>query len=150
MIRIEASVVVNRPIEEVFAFVSDMANAPQWSAEVVEAKKTSEGPVGTGTTFTTAVKMLGRQLEGSVEILEYEPSRKFTLKTAAGPISIVSDVFAFEPVADGTKMTHVVEGETGGFFKLAEPVVARLMQRQWEANFAVLKELLEAQAEAST
>ena len=60
MIRIEASAVVNRPIEEVFAFVSDMANATQWSAEVVEAKKTSEGPVGAGTTFTTAVSWSSR------------------------------------------------------------------------------------------
>ncbi len=147
--KIEVSAVINRPIEEVFAYVSDMTNHTRWNSELVELKKTSEGPVGVGTTYTSEIKLLGRRLEGTFEILEYEPSHKIALKTSAGPISIVSDVFTFEPVASGTKLTHVVEGETGGFFRLAEPVVVRLIQRQWETNFAVLKELLEAQAEGS-
>jgi uncharacterized protein YndB with AHSA1/START domain len=147
--RVEASVVVNRPIEEVFAFVSDLTNTPQWATEILEMKKTSEGPVGVGTTFTSAAKMLGQQLENAHEILEYEPSRKLVLNTTAGPISVDAEVFTFEPEAGGTRITHVIEGDPGGFFKLTGPIVARLMQRQWDTNFDVLKELLEAPAEGS-
>lgn len=101
--------------------------------------------MGAGTTFTKAVKLLGRRLESASEVAEYEPNRRFALKHAPGPVSLAEDVFTFEPVAGGTKVTHVVEAETGGFFKLAEPIVARQIRRQWGTNFALLKELLEAQ-----
>ncbi len=148
MARIEASAVIDRPIDEVFAYVTDFANTPLWNAEVVESKKTSEGPVGVGAKFDFAVKLLGRQVETAGEVAEYEPNRKYALKHEGGPISILSDVFTFEPVEGGTKITHVAEVETGGFFRLAEPVVARLTKRQWETNFATLQDLLEAQAEA--
>jgi hypothetical protein len=64
-------------------------------------------------------------------------------------MSVDAEEFTFEPVAGGTRITHMIEGDPGGFFKLAGPIVARLMQRQWDTNFDVLKELLEAQAEGS-
>jgi len=56
------------------------------------------------------------------------------------------DNYTFESVAGGTKVTRVAEAETGGFFRLAEPLAVRMMQRQFKTNFAHLKDLLEAQA----
>jgi uncharacterized protein YndB with AHSA1/START domain len=147
MARIEVSTVIDRPIEEVFAFVSDMTNTPQWSAELVEAKVVSPGPTGVGTKSTSTVKILGRQIEVTSESVEYESNRRYRLEHDAGPVTVRDDWFIFEPVAGGTKVTHKAEIEAGGVFKVAEPIAARLNQRQWETNFAVLKELLEAQAE---
>ncbi len=73
MIRMETSVVINCPIEEVFAFVTDFEKASQWMSELVEAKQTSEGPVGVGTTFSAEANPLGRQAESIQEVTEYEP-----------------------------------------------------------------------------
>jgi hypothetical protein len=42
-------------------------------------------------------------------------------------------------------MTIALDAEPGGFFKLAEPLVARITQRQWETNLENLKDLLESQ-----
>jgi uncharacterized protein YndB with AHSA1/START domain len=148
MIKIETSIVINRPIEEVFAFVTDVEKLSQWSAELVEAKKTSEGPVGVGTTFSGVVKMLGRRMENEHKVSEYEPNSKFAFKVTSGPAQMEIE-YTFESVAGGTKVSVVTEGETGGFFKLAEPIFARMLQRQYETNFANLKDLLEAQAEGS-
>lgn len=145
MARIEASVVIDRPIEEVFAYVGDLEKNVQWTAELVEVKKTSEGPVGVGTTWVAVAQVLGRRIEDTVEVSEFEPSRKYSFKHAAGPISIEKDEFTFESVTGGTKVTHAVEAEIGGFFRIAEPLVTRMMRRQWETNFAALKDLLEAQ-----
>ena len=58
----------------------------------------------------------------------------------------IEQSLTFEPVEGGTRLTMVGEAETGGFFKLAEPVVNRMMQRQLEGNIANLKDILEAQA----
>ena len=49
MIKLEISIIVSRPIEEVFAYVSDFRNAAQWQAGVVEVRQTPEGPVRKGT-----------------------------------------------------------------------------------------------------
>ena len=52
----------------------------------------------------------------------------------------------FEPVADGTRVSESVEGEPGGFFKLAEPLVVKMSQRQFQSDFDNLRDLMEANA----
>jgi len=54
--------------------------------------------------------------------------------------------FAFEPVEGGTRVTMISEGETGGFFGLADSIVVRMGQRDVGADLAKLKDILEAQA----
>jgi len=51
----------------------------------------------------------------------------------------------FESIEDGTEVNFTATGEVGGFFKLAEPLVNRMAQRTWTANYANLKDLLESQ-----
>jgi uncharacterized protein YndB with AHSA1/START domain len=145
MTKLESSVVINRPLEEVFAFVTNPEKMTQWMAELVEVKQTSEGSVGVGTTFSAVAKPLGRRAESTQEVVEYEPNGKFAIKSASGPVAS-QDEYTFESVAGDTKLTRVVEAEMGGFFKLAEPLVVRMMRRQFKTNFANLKDLLEAQA----
>ncbi len=145
MINIEQSVVINRPIEEVFAFVTDVDNESQWIGEIVEVKKTSEGSMGVGSTYDNVVQFLGRRIVDPHVVIQYEPNRKFGFKSNSGPVQF-EGVETFESVEGGTKFTFVAKGETGGLFKLAEPIVARMINRQWETNVANLKDLLEAQA----
>ncbi len=90
MLNIEKSVVINRPLEEVFAFVSAGENWSQWAAELVETRKTSEGPLGVGTTYTHVAQMLGRRIENGYEVTEYEPNSKVSMKATSG--SIPADV----------------------------------------------------------
>ena len=143
MITAEKNVVINRPVDEVFAYVSDIEKMDQWAAEMVEVKKTSDGPVGVGTTFTGVVKVLGRRMENEHEITEYEPNSKFGMRVISGPVTGEMG-FSFDSVNHGTKVSMAVEAETGGFFKVAEPLVARQMNRQYETNLATLKDLLES------
>jgi uncharacterized membrane protein len=95
------------------------------------------------------MQFLGRRIEWAAEITEHEPNRRIKDKITAGPM-LVEHSITLEPVGDGTRLTLVAEGETGGFFRLAEPIVARMFQRDVEANLANLKDILEAQAEAGT
>jgi uncharacterized protein YndB with AHSA1/START domain len=145
MARMEASVVINRPTDEVFAYVSDPGSWPQWEAGLLEAEQTSEGLVGVGTTFRGVNQFLGRRMEWTSEVMEYEPNKKIEQKLISGPMSMEQSL-TFEPVEGGTRLTLAGEWETGGFFKLAEPIVTRTGQRQLEGNLANLKDILEAQA----
>jgi len=145
MLKIDKSVVINRPIEEVFAFVSAGENWSQWATELVETKKTSEGPLGVGTTYTHVAQMLGRRIENGYEVTEYEPNRKVSMKSTSGPVPAETSL-TVESVEGGTKLALTVAAEIAGVFKLAEPLVARIMGRQQDANFANLRDLLEAQS----
>jgi uncharacterized protein YndB with AHSA1/START domain len=145
MIKIETSIVINRPVEEVFEYMSNAKNNPQWQSGAQEVIKTSEGPIGVGTAYKSVNRLLGRRLEATVEFTAYEPNKRVAGKVTSGPVPFRFENI-FEPTEDGgTKVMNSGEGEPGGFFKLAEPLVGRMVQRQVEANFANLKDMLEAQ-----
>lgn len=138
------SVVIDRPIEEVFAFVHDPANDSMWQPMLAESS-VSEGPMGVGTTFTEVRHFLGKRIELTYELTEYEPPRKSSVRSTSGPVPL-SGSYLLEPVDGGTKFTIAGETDAHGFFKLAEPVFARMARRELEANAGHLKDLLEAEA----
>ncbi len=137
--------VIDRSIEEVFAFVTDPNKDPLWHASTLEAEQTSEGPVGVGTTYRIVLKFLGRRIETTYEIIEYEPPHKHCVRITSGPIPAVGCLL-LEPTDGGsTRLTQTLDrGELGFFFRLAEPLVRRAINRQSEADLATLKDLLEA------
>ncbi|RJG12373.1 hypothetical protein D3879_03500 [Pseudomonas cavernicola] len=145
MVKIEISLVINRPVEEVFAFVSNYENLPRWRSIALEVRKTSEGPSRVGTSYTGKFSFLGLPFDAVFEVIEHEPSRKCTIKTTTRPFPLETR-YSFEPVENATRITLVSEGSPGAFFKLAEPLVASMGKRLFEADLHNLKELLEAQA----
>ncbi len=147
MINEEHSVIIRRPIEEVFAYVSDLRHSVEWQSGVVEVRKTTEGPLGVGTQFIFVRKFLGRRMEGSSEFVAYEPNTKVTFRAISGPATGESS-HLFEPTPEGTKVTSKVEMQMGGFFGgLAEPLIAASLRREMEAGAGELKDLLEHRVE---
>lgn len=145
MVRIEKSVVINLPIEKVFEFVVNPENDPLWQAQIQKAKVTSDGSLGVGSTVLQTAHFLGRPIETAAKVTEYEQNRKLAWKSTSGPIA-GEGLNTFESVGEGqTKVTINADLDVGGFFKLAEPLVARSGRRQTEANLANLKDLLEAE-----
>jgi carbon monoxide dehydrogenase subunit G len=145
MAKLEISTVINRPVEEVFAFLSDYENNPKWISGSIEVKKTSEGPIGVGATYRTVLMFLGRRIESETELTEYEPNRRHAMKSKSGPFPVENRV-TFERVNGGTRVTLATVAEPGGFFKLAEPPLVSMVKRQFEADFANLKDLMESHA----
>jgi uncharacterized membrane protein len=145
MAKVEASVVINRPIEEVFAFAANIENNAQWQSGVLEAQATSEGPIGVGTTYRYVAQLLGRRIKADGEVTEYEPNRTYSFESTSGPFPIEGGLTC-EAAEGGTKVTLAVEADIGGFFKMAEPLVVRTIKKQFEADVGKLKDLLEAQA----
>lgn len=136
--------VINRPMDQVFAFLVDTDKAPDWNPQVTEARKTSDGPLGVGTTLRYVGKFLGRRFESVSECTEYIPNEKFSTKTTSGPFHLEIDS-TLSTVDGGTRLASVYRGESRGFFKLAEPVMVRLTKKQFETATENLKALLEAE-----
>jgi carbon monoxide dehydrogenase subunit G len=144
MFQVKVSIVINRPLEEVFGFLSDLENNLKWRSGMIEAKKISAGPIGVGTTYRMINNFLGRQTEGEAVVTEYELNRKYATMNKSGlPIRTQR---TFEPVTEGTRVTFSVETELGGLFKLVEPLMARIGKRRLEADAARVKNIIESGA----
>jgi uncharacterized protein YndB with AHSA1/START domain len=143
MARAEASVVINRPVQELWDYLSDVSNVPVWMSYVLEAEQTSEGPLGVGTKFQGVSHFLGRRIQRTSEVTQIEPNSGWKEKVSAPPIAF-EESYIFESVEGGTESTFVVDGHSGGFFRLTDPIVVRMMQRDIEANVGNLKDILEA------
>ena len=147
MIKVERSGIIARPIEEVFAYVGDQTNAPQWQSGLVEVRRTTEGPLGVGTKHTFARRFLGRKMEATNEYVAYVPNKRITFKSTSGPVSFEAS-YLFESTADGTRLTGVMEMHPAGLFRLVEPLIAASLRRETSAAAAALKEVLENRAVA--
>jgi len=142
MITVKSSVTVNRPPMDVFDYIRNQDNASQWLSGWRETRPTNETE-GVGYTWIDVLEMFGRPVEAEFELTDFEPGRHFTFKSISGSFP-VSGVYSFAPSGDGTEITFELKAEPGGFFKLAEPLIGRMMQRQWDANAANLKDIMES------
>lgn len=142
----EIATVINRPVEPVFAMVEDFDRYLDWNVHLSQARKTSEGPLGVGSTAVVVGKLLGRGYEAPTVFTEYVPNQKLASKTTSGPFYI-EVTYTFEPVTQGTRLTTTVRGESRGFFKVAEPVAVRITRKQFEAATESLKALLESDSQ---
>jgi hypothetical protein len=143
MSRIERSVLIQRPIQEVFDFVHDITNDSLWQTTIVEQEKLTEGPLRAGSRIKEVRRFLGVRIETSYEVTEYEPPTRSAVKMISGPVPF-SGSYVLEALAGSTRFTVQGDIEGHGFFKLAEPVFARMTARELEANLGHLKDLLEA------
>jgi uncharacterized protein YndB with AHSA1/START domain len=144
--RVEESVVINRSPEEVFDYVANPENLPEWSGLALEVRKETQGSLNEeGARFTTVAKFLGRRFETPFEVIVYDPPRRHTDRSTGGPFP-QEYTHIFEEVEGGrTRLTAVTEGEPGGFFRLAGPLLEMAGKRQFRADLDTLKDLLEAQ-----
>jgi ligand-binding SRPBCC domain-containing protein len=143
--RVEESIEIGRPLKEVFDYVSEPDIFTEWTGIAIEVRKGAPGPVREGDAFTAAIKFLGRRFETPYERTSYEPDRLFKERAAGGPIPDQEWTYTFEEVSEGTMhLTRAVEGEPGGFFKFADPLIERALKRQVRNDLETLKDLLEA------
>lgn len=145
MAKMETSIVINRPLEEVFAFTTDLENQPKYQPRLLEVKKTSEGPIGVGTTWRLVGKLFGQRMEFEQQCIEYEANRRFAGKARSGPFP-VEEWRTYERVEGGTRFNLIFEFQPCGLLKLAEPLFMNMLKQQAKADLANLKELMEARA----
>ena len=142
--RLEESVDIDRPLEEVYEYVSDVGNYPQWMAHVLEVRKATPGAPQQSESFVVAIKSVGRRFETPYERTSYEAGRRYTDRAVGGPIPNQRWHSAFREVPGGTRFTRAVEVESSGVLKLLEPLQRRAAGRQLKKDLQTLKQVVEA------
>ena len=147
MARAEQSIFVERPIQEVFAYLTDLDHVPDWQTNVLFLQLDSSGGMRSGARLIELRKFLGRKVESVVEVTAYEPPLRYTTRVQSGPIPFeIANVFSESD--GGTRIDAVVEGEPGRFFGLIEWRVVKAVERELYNSLATLKDILEARADS--
>ena len=141
MLKVEKSVFIKKTPVEVWTFITTEGNYTKWQPGVTQVIE--GGPRNTvGSHFTEVRKFMGRELRTTYEITEFVPNAKQAAKVVEGPVHYVA-TNTCEASEGWTKYTTRVEGDTKGFFKLAEGLVASQLEKSLAEDLQRLKELLE-------
>jgi uncharacterized protein YndB with AHSA1/START domain len=138
MTKIERTFTIHRPVEEVFAYLCEVEHGPRYISGQREAHKTSNGPMGIGTTFATTSKFLHRA--AAFEITEYEPNHRLAWKAVSGARAMTT--WGLQPSGPSTRITFTQVAESHGLLRLPESLLQELANGHADQDLATLKELL--------
>ena len=141
IMKFENSVLIKRPVETVFEYVTDFSNNAQWQTDILEMEMTSEGQIGEGSTYRCVNRFLGQRIETEGLITGYEPDRRCIIRITSGPVIGTSDLF-FGALNGGTKFTTSGELDLA-YFRLAKLLVKHKIKKQLKNDMNQLKAILE-------
>jgi len=141
MVKLSADVRVNRPIEKVFAWLTNPANQGKFDKSSLKMEALTPGPWRAGTQFRELRDLGGRKTEVLSEIAELEANRRFVIRSKTGPGWL--GTWNFEPAGTGTRLRWTGQLTMQGFARLFEPLISRQMTAQISRQFAELPQLIE-------
>jgi uncharacterized protein YndB with AHSA1/START domain len=143
VIRFSIETHIERPVGEVFAYATDPDRLATWQTNTVSAVREDDGPLRVGSRLREVHRAPGgKQLESVVEVCEYEPDRTFALRVVEG--TPVHARLTFEPTESGTRLRFSGQGQLTGAMRLAQPLLQRVLKRQFAKQCATLKRVLES------
>jgi hypothetical protein len=138
-----ADALVNRPPDEVFAFLLEPGNRALYDDGVESQELTSPEPHGLGSTGVTRMRFLGRHYERPWVVVQYDPPRKLVLESRARPFPTWVG-FELTGRGDVTWLEFSVTGRPGGLSRLLEPVMARSAEERVVRALQRIARLVEA------
>jgi uncharacterized membrane protein len=143
---IKHSIDINRPADEVFAYLDQLDRHSEWQSSLVSAKVETEGPTRVGTRVVERRKVPGGARDIPYQITEHEPPRKASFRGTAGPVRPLGTV-TVEPLGESSsRMTTELELEGHGIGKLVAIFARRQAAKELPQSNEKFKEMLESGA----
>ena len=148
MINLTSSTLIERPVRQVFDFVSTPENDFQWQYGTLATARLSKGSAVMRTFFRSIGHLMGRRNLGTFEITEFEPNKKYGFKSLSGPVHS-STSYTLENVSGRTRIKISIQASAPNFFHLTERLLWKTMKLQLEEDVATLKAILEENSTTS-
>jgi uncharacterized protein YndB with AHSA1/START domain len=140
-VRFDVEIDFDRPPEDVFALLTDIARLPEWQASAVSAA--AEGPMGEGTRIRETRRLLGREYRVVHEVVAFDPPHRFVVQSVESPLPLTV-AHTLEPSGGGTHLEVVGEAKPKGMLRFAAAAAAKTAEGEFRRDFERLKELLES------
>ena len=138
--RFDLEVRIARPVADVFAYLTDVRNVPEWQESALSAEWIEEGK-----RFRERRSFLGRSAELELEVSEFEPDRRIDVRTMKAPVPLEIH-HTFAAVDGGTQLKLTAEAKLSGALRFAGGMAKSQAERQFRNDLQHLKDLLENRA----
>ena len=142
MIAFQTSIDIERPVEDVFAYVSDPRNLPAWNSAVQAMRPTSPSTKGTGQTFSMQRQLPTGPATNQLEVIAREPPGEFAMRTTTGPTPFLYR-YKFAGQNGETVVQLDAQVELDGVATLLPQLARRAVKQGVDDNLATLKLILE-------
>jgi len=143
MLKFSADLKVNRPVDQVFAWLTNPDNQGKFDKSSLKMEALTPGPWRTGTQFRELRDLGRRKTEVLSEIAELIPNRRFIIRSKTGPGWL--GTWDLEPEGAKTRLHWTGQLTMNGFGRLLEPLIGRQMRAQIDRQFASLPHLIETE-----
>jgi hypothetical protein len=141
---LESTVIIRRPVEDVWAFSLDLFNSPRVRRMSLAARFVSPGPLGLGSVADMRTVILGFETHMRFTVIEWDPPHA-VVASMSGPLLRSGRVTTeLTTTSEGTRRVSRLDLELSPGGILLWPLLGRLLRRDQARNDSKLKELLEA------
>ena len=103
MLSISGDILIRRPVGAVFDYLADERNESDFNPRLLQARKTTAGPIGVGTRFHVVMSSLGRPVPMTVTITEHDRPLRLGSVTRM-PGMAIAGTLTFTPDEGRTRM----------------------------------------------
>jgi uncharacterized protein YndB with AHSA1/START domain len=143
MITHELEIPINRPVEAVFAYLTDVTTYTRWQPGLVEYRQTSAGPLAVGSTGVAVRTVMGQRNESTWQVTELVANRAYTLKSTSGPLAY-EHAHTLQTEGSSTRLQVRFQAQPTGLLKIAEPMMAGGIKKDLDEGYQHLKALLDS------
>ena len=141
---IKHSIEINRPAQEVFAYLEQVERHNEWQGSLVSTTVKTDGPTRVGTRVVERRNVPGGTRDFSYEVTEHDPPRTTSFRGTAGPLRPVG-TYTVDPIGESSsRMSSELDLEGHGIGKLFAPLALRQAAKQVPVDQEKFKELLES------
>ncbi len=138
---LESSIWVARPPEEIWDYLADVSNEPQWRDIMIEARWVSDPPYGVGSTGLNVVKGIG---DWPWKVTEWDEHRSVRWVVTSGRFEGSHAGYRLAPEDDGSRVTAYAQFKPSALVRILMLINKRRARRQLAADVAKLKAIMEA------
>lgn len=139
---------IGRPIGDVFAYLSDLENVPEWNYAIQQTVKITPGPIRVGTEFRQT-RSLPRPSEETIRVARLEPPDALEVSGTLGPFR-ARLIYELTPTEAGTRLVNPIHLTASGPMRILARLATGRMRRAVAENLNVLKGILEQGARAQS
>lgn len=142
-----ATININKPLKEVWAYIADLRTMEKWVTGVSEVKLTSQAPLAAGTTFSSKYTYSGKTHDYEYVVTEVAPPFRMSMKSTKGPFPFQGWV-ELQEAGKGTRAINTIYAGSDSFmttlmFILMRPLIRMMMRKRIMQELKTLKGLLE-------
>ncbi|MGE5073023.1 MAG: SRPBCC family protein [Anaerolineae bacterium] len=143
MIQHRYTIHIARPVEQVFAYLTDSRHLRDWQSNLIEIQQLTDGPLSAGTRFREVRQAGSNRSEAQAEVTRFDAAAgQFSTRTLTKPQVTVD--YSLHKEGDGTRLSYQFEMLTTGMAPAMEPIIAAAIQKDTSADIEKLKVILEA------